>query len=164
MVIHFVPFIAVLLASGTTAGDGSANADEVTVQSSPRAAQARLAEALADADSIEGVTVDRAHHVVRFTIARAGAAYEVIATTTKRGVVTSTVTKPIGNGHFELGNLSWLVDAMQNTTAVIKLTVDDDGAVTLVTDDGTKYMAIPGRGSGGNDVVEARWAAEWDHS
>jgi hypothetical protein len=25
-------------------------------------------------------------------------------------------------------------------------------------------MAIPGRGSGGNTGVEARWAAEWDRN
>ena len=32
----------------------------------------------------------------------------------------------------------------------------------LTTDEGVRYMAIPGRGSGGNAEVEARWAAEFD--
>ena len=26
-----------------------------------------------------------------------------------------------------------------------------------------RYMAIPGRGSGGNAEVDSRWAAEFDH-
>jgi hypothetical protein len=52
---------------------------------------------------------------------------------------------------------------MKETVAVARLEVDRDGAVTVVTSDGQKYMAIPGRGSGGsNEAVEARWAAEWD--
>ncbi len=37
-----------------------------------------------------------------------------------------------------------------------------DGAVTIITSDARRYMAIPGRGSGGNIAVEAQWAAAWD--
>ena len=37
---------------------------------------------------------------------------------------------------------------MKQTIAVTSLDVDEDGAVTLTTADGLRYMAIPGRGSG----------------
>ena len=51
---------------------------------------------------------------------------------------------------------------MKETVAVTRLEVDEDGAVTLTTNEGMRYMAIPGRGSGGNAAAEARWAGEWD--
>ena len=53
---------------------------------------------------------------------------------------------------------------MKDSAAVTRLVVDDDGAVTLETSDGLRFMAIPGRGSGGNAAVAARWAAEWNNS
>jgi hypothetical protein len=52
---------------------------------------------------------------------------------------------------FDLGGLSWLAETMKSTTAVTRLAVDEDGAVLLTTSDGQRFMAIPGRGSGGND-------------
>lgn len=140
--------------------DGSASGVVVTT---PHAAQARLAEALGDADSIDWVTVDRAHHRVTFAIDRAGEAYEIIATTRPSGTVVSLAIRDLGLGHVGMGSLSWLADAMQDTAAVSRLLVDEDGAVTLVTSEGARLMAIPGRGSGGNAAVEARWAAAWNN-
>ena len=149
MLIAILP----LLALSTTPDDG-------VVITSPRAAQARLADALADADSIESVHA-RAH-TITFRIARTGNAFDLIAKTNRDGEVIAVTTRDRGHAEHEIGNLSWLVDAMKETTAVTQLGVDEDGAVTLVTIDGTRYMAIPGRGSGGNDAVEARFASAFD--
>jgi hypothetical protein len=125
-----------------------------------RSAQVQLADLLADADSIDSVHVD-AHHFT-FAIERGDTPFEIVATTDRSGVVIDVVSRERMAADFSLGNLSWLADTMKQTTAVTRLAVDEDGAVLLTTSDGMRYMAIPGRGSGGNDEVEARWAA--DHS
>ena len=155
MMLGILPLLAVALASNES------TARDYVVDASPRAAQVRLAEALADADSVDAVAI-RAPRLVAFRIVRAGEAYEILARTSKKGEVVSVTTRDLGDGGYEIGALSWLCDAMQNTAAVARLVVDEDGAVTLVGSDGQRYMAIPGRGSGGNDVVEARWAAAWN--
>src|SRR5438045_2433428 len=80
------------------------------VISEPAAAQVALAQALADADSIDWVSADV--HSVKFGIDHAGEAYEIVATTARRGVVTRVVISDAGRGRFELGPLSWLADAM----------------------------------------------------
>jgi hypothetical protein len=160
MMSLILPLASVVMALASP-GEGSTDGD--VVSASPRAAQARLAGALADADSIDAVAVDRKHHTVTFSIERAGQAYDVIATTRRRGEVIAVAIRAVGEGTFEIGGLTWLSDTMRSTSAVARLTVDDDGAVTLVTNKGLRYMAIPGRGSGGNDEVEARWAAEWNN-
>jgi hypothetical protein len=127
----------------------------------PRVAQVRLAETLASADAIHAVRA-RAGKVT-FVITRGDAIVHLVATTKKGDVVALSIVpaKPIGT---ELGGLSWLADELESTTAITRLVADADGAVTITTSDGRRYMAIPGRGSGGggNDAVEARWAAEWN--
>ena len=127
-------------------------------------AQTRLAEALADADAIDSIASDRAHLTVTFAIERAGEAYKIVATTARDGAVATVAIRDVGLAHLGLGNLSWLADAMKDASAVTRLDIDDDGAVTLETSDGLRFMAIPGRGSGGNAAVESRWAAEWNNS
>jgi hypothetical protein len=160
MMFTILPVVSVAMAfaspGGSTIGD--------VVSASPRAAQARLAGALADADSIDSVSVDRKHHTITFAIEHAGQAYDVVATTRRHGQVTAVAIYNNGAGTFEIGGLTWLSDTMRATAAVTRLIVDEEGAVTLVASDGMRYMAIPGRGSGGNNAVEARWAAEWNNT
>ena len=128
-----------------------------------RAPQVRLADELADADSID--SVHASDHVFTFAIERGDTPYEIVATTDRRGVVIDVEAHERMAADFDLGGLSWLAETMKSTTAVTRLAVDEDGAVMLTTADGARYMAIPGRGSGGsNDEVEARWAAEFDNS
>jgi hypothetical protein len=137
---------------------------EGLVVSKPAAAQVTLAEALADADSIDWVRTGA--HWVKFGIDRAGEAYEIDATTAKRGLVTRVAIRDLGRGRGradELGNLSWLADAMLPASAVTRLVVDASGTVTLVTREGDRYQALPGHsGSRSNDAVEGRWAASWN--
>lgn len=132
----------------------------VTSPVEDRSAQVQLADLLADADSIDSVRVHE--HEFTFTIERGDTPFEIVATTDRSGIVIDVVAHERMVADFALGNLSWLADTMKQTTAVTRLVVDEDGAVLLTTADGMRYMAIPGRGSGGNDEVEARWAA--DHS
>lgn len=122
-------------------------------------AQVQLADALATADTIDRVSGHGA--TFTFAITRGDHPLEVIATTVD-GEVVRIVERERGFDTLSLGGLSWLADTMRETVAVARLDVDEDGAVTLTTSDGMRYMAIPGRGSGGNTEVEARWAAEWD--
>ena len=164
-----------VLAASATAGAGvdpqaaTASAptttDEVT---SGRDAQVKLADTLAEAESIEAV-IPR-HHRVTFAIVDSGEAIDLVATV-KGGEVVELTKHDRGpalgwdgsEDGSEQGGLSWLADVMKETTAVTKLVVDRDGAVTLITSDGQRYMAIPGRGSGGNTAVESRWADAWNH-
>ena len=131
------------------------------VVSSPRVAQVRLAETLAEADAIESV-FPRGKHAVTFVIIQHGETLLVTAETKKSEVVSLTIA-PTNALAVELHGLTWLAQEMVEVTAVTRLAVDDDGAVTLRTNDGRRYMAIPGRGSGGANVAaEARWAAAWN--
>jgi hypothetical protein len=107
---------------------------------------------------------------VTFEIVEGGEAIDLVATV-KAGEVVELTRHDRGpalgwdgseDGE-ERGGLAWLGDVMKEATAVTKLVVDRDGAVTLITSDGQRYMAIPGRGSGGNAAVEARWADAWNH-
>jgi len=124
-----------------------------------RTAQVKLADLLASADSIDSIS--GRGNTFTFAITRGDEHLELVATTRHRKVV-SVVERERDFGEIELANLSWLIDTMQETTAIICLEGDEDGAVTMTTDEGLRYMAIPGRGSGGNAAVEARWAGEWD--
>jgi hypothetical protein len=135
--------------------------------SSPRGAQVRLAELIGDADAVHSISVRRAKaKVTEIDIAldREGTAYRVVATINARGEVTSLSIDERGPSYGELGSLSWLSPAIVNATAITRIAVDEDDAVTLTTDAGEAFMIIPGRGSGGagNAAVEARWAAAWD--
>ncbi len=126
----------------------------------PQAAQTTLAGALADADSVDWVRADG--HAITFGIDRAGEAYALSATTNDDDVVTSLKITDLGPAPIRmLGPMSWLADAMADTsTAVTELVVGADGAVTVVTGDGDRYLAIP-TGAGTNAAVEARWADAW---
>ena len=131
------------------------------VTSQPHAAQARLAEALGDADSVDAVRADPAHHTVTFSIDRAGEAYEIVARIRPEGQIVQLAIRDRGRGQVGLGPLSWLVDVAAQTAAFVRLEVQPDGQVTLVTSDGDLYRAMPGGGDG-NDAPRARWAATWD--
>jgi len=134
----------------------------------PRAAQVRLAEVLAEADAIHGVArsgirAKRGQHVISFAIDRGDIALRIDATTRAGGEVISLTVVPAGPALGDLGSLSWLSPELAQTTAITKLTVDEDGAITITTNDDRAYMAIPGRGSGGsNTATSARWAAAWN--
>jgi hypothetical protein len=144
------------------AATGDARDEVVT---SPRVAQVRLAEALGTADSIHSVT---AHgNTITFAITRGDRPLFIRATTDRRHAVLTVAITAGAVSDGDLGGLAWLADELESATAVTKLEPDDDGAVTITTADGRRYMAIPGRGSGGsiasgNAAVEARWAAEWN--
>ena len=130
------------------------------VVSSPRVAQVRLAETLAEAESIESVFARGPK--ITFVIVRDGETKNVTAHTKKGEVISLSITRardlPV-----QLHGLSWLGSELAEVTAVTRLVVDEDGAVVIATDDGRRYMAIPGRGSGGANVAaEARWAAAWN--
>jgi hypothetical protein len=160
MLIAFIFRLVSLMgvATGVVADDVR---DEVIT--SPRVARVRLAETLASADSIHSVSA-RAGKIT-FAISRGNESFDVVATTAKRGEVASlSITRASAN-HDELGSLSWLSSELAGVTAISRLVVDEDGAVTITTSSGTRYMVIPGRGSGGTNAgVEARWAAEWNHT
>ncbi len=126
-----------------------------------RVAQVRLAEVLGTADAIHAVTAKRKQ--ITFVISRGEQVFRVVATTTKKGDVTRLDIVPIVNDLELNGGLSWLAEELEAVTAVTRLVADEDGAVTITTSDNRRYMAIPGRGSGGsNTAAEARWAAEWN--
>jgi hypothetical protein len=163
MLHALLPLISVAL--GFTAPSQSSGEEPVVV-TRPRTAQVRLAVALAEADSIHAIA--RKGSTIVFAIDDDGEAFEVIATTRARGanrgeVIALSITD-IGPAIGPDGGLSWLGSELAEVTAITQLTADEDGAVTITTDDGRAYMAIPGRGSGGNAGVEAQWAAAWEAS
>ena len=153
MWITVVPLVSVLVSA--TSADA--------VVSSPREAKQKLADTLASATSIDSVStsVGDKGRLVSFAITRDGTAFRVDVGTRKTGEVISLAVVESEAQGSEQGGLTWLADEL-DTTSVTKLVVDEDGAVTIATAAGRKYMAIPGRGSGGNAAVEAQWAAEWD--
>lgn len=160
MLLHLIPLAVVSVASNHAAASASDAGD--------RSAQVKLADMLGAADSIDSV---HAHgHTIVFAIEHADASgyeapFAILATTDRAGKVIDVVEQTRVASDTDLGGLSWLAEAMQGTVAVTTLAVDEDGAITLTTVDGQRYMAIPGRGSGGsNDEVEARWAGEFDNS
>jgi hypothetical protein len=170
MLIH-LPVISSMLGAGVdpmAATTDSADLTPAITRFEGRAAQVRLADVLGDADAVESVIAKS--HVVAFEYVRGGETFEAIARTRHGELVTLDIRDAgpaLGwdgtDDGVERGGLAWLGDIMKETVAITRLDVDRDGAVTLVTTDGQKYMAIPGRGSGGsNEAVEARRAAQWD--
>jgi hypothetical protein len=135
--------------------------DDVEVVSSPRVAQVRLAETLAEADAIESVAARG--RAITFVIVRAGETFDVTAKTKKSGeIVSLAIARAPRALAVQLHGLTWLGSELAEVTAVTRLNVDEDGGVLIGTDDGRRYMAIPGRGSGGANVAaESRWAAAW---
>ncbi|MDB4955165.1 MAG: hypothetical protein JWO36_2734 [Myxococcales bacterium] len=161
MMFTILPLVSVAMVLASPGEGGTVGGSAA----SPRGEQQRLAQTLADADSIDAVSADRKRHLVTFSIDRAGEAYTVIAKTRRTGEVLSVEVRDEGTGTFEIGGLTWLSDTLRGADAVTRLVVDEDGAVTLTTSEGERYMAIPGRGSGGsNDATSARWGAEWNNS
>lgn len=167
MLHALLPLVSVALAAGSSAPAAEpvvaavepvrAAAELVT---SPRVAQVRLAETLSEATSIEAVSA-RGRRVT-FAIIHDGAALDVTATVTKSGEVVALAITPARAIAAQLHGLTWLADELAQATAVTRLVVDEDGAVLIRTSEGQRYMAIPGRGSGGaNAAAEARWAAAW---
>jgi hypothetical protein len=161
MLLHIIPLVAVTMAAN------SAHAAAADAAMGERSAQVRLADMLANVDSIDGVRANG--HTFTFLVEHADATgyeapFSIVATTDEAGNVIRVVEREREASDMDLGGLSWLVDTMQQTIAVTKLSVDEDGAVTLTTNDGQRYMAIPGRGSGGdgNIEVDSRWAGEFD--
>ncbi|HEY5921541.1 MAG TPA: hypothetical protein VIV11_07710 [Kofleriaceae bacterium] len=152
--IAILPLVAMSSDVFTTA------AMDMPTPSKQRTAQVQLADVLANADSIDSVQAKDS--TVTFTITRGDRRIDVVATTAASHEVTLVVERERGFDDGGMGGLTWLVDTMRETIAVTRLDVDEDGAVTLTTDQGMRYMAIPGRGSGGDADVEARWAAEWN--
>ena len=152
MWITVVPLVSVLVSA--TSADA--------VVTSPAEAKQKLADTLAAASSIDSISASG--RLVSFAITRDGTAFRVDVGTRKTGEVISLAVVESEAQVSEQGGLTWLADEL-DTTSVTKLVVDEDGAVTIATAAGRKYMAIPGRGSGGsggNAAVEAQWAAEWD--
>ena len=165
MLIAFLPLISAALVTGAGVGAG---VEAPVVVTAPRTAQVQLAVTLSEADAIHAVGTRGG--VIVFAIDRDGRAAE-IAVVTKgkgkgkgKGEIASLTITDLGPALGGTGNLSWLGEEMVDVTAVTGLSSDDDGAVTITTNDGRAYMAIPGRGSGGNTAVEARWAAAWDRT
>ncbi|HEX5060884.1 MAG TPA: hypothetical protein VFV99_16065 [Kofleriaceae bacterium] len=157
MLIAILPLIVM-----TTGAFDAEIAHADAARTAERSPQVKLADLLGSADSIDSIS--GRGNTFRFVITRGDDHLELIATTNHRDVVSVVERERDfgGAGIIELANLSWLIDTMQATTAVTRLEVDDDGAVTMTTDEGMRYMAIPGRGSGGNAAVEGRWAGEWN--
>jgi len=124
----------------------------------PHAAQARLAEALADADAVDWVRAD--DHTFTFAITAKGEAHLLVATTSGQRIISLAI-RDAGRAPSEADGLSWLVGEMHDVAAVTRLWVRD-GRVMLATGDGRRYAMLPGHGT--NAAVEARWAAEWDNA
>ena len=161
MLLHLIPLVTVTMAAN------SAHAAAADAAMSERSAQVRLADMLANVDSIDAVRAKG--NTFTFYVEHAGptgyeAPFAIVATTDEDGKVIRVVERERGPSEMHLGSLSWLVETMQQTVAVTKLEVDEDGAVTLTTNDNQRFMAIPGRGSGGegNIDVDAHWAGEFD--
>ncbi len=154
--LPILPLVSFAFSASSSMSDGR------EVVSSPKVAQVRLAETLADAEAIESVT---AHgRAITFVIVRGGETFDVTAQTKKSGDILSLTIEPSRELAAQLHGLTWLGTEMAEVAAITRLVVDDDGAVTIATDDGRRYMAIPGRGSGGsNAAAEARWAAAWSN-
>ena len=169
MLNALLPLISAALSTGAGLGaglDGLRAGEAPVVVTTPRTAQVQLAVTLSEADAIYSISARNG--AITFAIDRDGQAYEVTATTRAKGkhrgeVIALTITD-VGPALGDVGNLSWLGTDLMDATAVTTLSSDEDGAVTITTSDGRGYMAIPGRGSGGNAAVEARWAAAWNQT
>lgn len=163
MLTAILPLITVSLGLSAPAPERGEAAPPVTI-TQPRSAQVHLAVTLSEADAIHAVG-QRGRAIV-FAIDRDGEAFEVVATVrtngANKGEVIGLSITDVGTAICDMGSLSWLGGELAGATAVTVLAVDGDGAVTITTNDGRTYMAIPGRGSGGNAGASARWAAAWD--
>ena len=128
----------------------------------PEAAQARIAEALADADAVDTVT---AHgDTVSFAIDHVGERFTIDVTTGANGAVLAVAIHDAGAEPADAPHAyDWLAREAGDMQAVRALVVGDDGQITLSTGDGREYLVIPDRHDG-NSAVEARWGAAWENS
>jgi hypothetical protein len=154
MLISLLPLVS--FAMGNVLADGGAS-DEVGV-TTPRAAQVRLAETLAEADAIYAVT--RTDDTITFAVDHDGDALDVAATVDRRGQVIDFAIDRIGPARGEPDSLGWLSAELEGTLAITRLAVARDGSITATTDADRSYRLI--RKRGGNTAVDARWAAAWD--
>ena len=152
MLTTVLPIVAFALAPG--GGSSIGHAAAVSQSITP---QARLAEALADADSIDWVRASG--HTITFAIGHGGEAYRVIVETRGKDIISVSIRDAGRGGTRNGGRLGWLISEMQDTAAVTEASVKD-GQVTIATSDGHRYLLLPGRNT--NAGVEARWAAEWN--
>jgi len=150
MLTPVLPLIAFALGAGVPE-------ERVTT---PQAAQARLAEALADADAVDWARANG--NTYTFAIDYKGEALLIVATTRDDEVVSLAI-RHAGRASIEEPQdaLSWLVGEMHDAQSVTRLWVRD-GRVMLSTGEGRRYQMRPGHGT--NAAVEARWAAEWDNA
>src|SRR4051794_2412674 len=104
---------------------GSATLASGEVVSTPVAAQARLAEALADADSVDAVTSHAS--VVTFTIGHKGESYEMDVALGRRGTVQSLTIRDAGHETATqaraVGSLTWLAREMRDADSVPALQI-----------------------------------------
>ena len=147
-----LPLVALAVASSTAGG-------AVDTINAPKAAQARLAELIGSAETIESVTAnDRSVELVLDT---GGEALRVVVTVDPQGRVCALSTSDLGRASVEYGPYTWLSTAVSDAAAVTTLMVDAEGRVRLTTDRGDTYLVRPGPDTS-NTAVEARWAAAWD--
>ena len=153
-------FFRLLSLLGVMAGPVEEDVREAVT--SPRVAQVRLAEMLAEADAIQ---VHAKPGSITFAIMRGGAPIEVVVTT-REGEISALAIAPGAPSKELAGDISWLGDELASVTAIVRITADDDGAITLVTSDGRRYLMTTTRSGidDGNEAVDARWAGEWSTS
>lgn len=154
MLISLLPLVS--LAMSHVLADGGAS-DEVGV-TTPRAAQVRLAETLAEADAIYAVS--RTGNTITFAVEDDGDALDVAATIDAHGQVIDFVVDRIGPARGEESGLGWLSAELTDTLAITRLAVARNGSITAFTDDDRSYRLIRSRSA--HTAVDARWAAAWD--
>jgi hypothetical protein len=133
----------------------------IEVELTPRVAQVRLAEALVGADSIE--SIEARGPTITFTTVRGSEVIRLVATTARRGEISSLTIEHAGPAGAELHGLTWLAAELADATAIVRLVPSDHGAVLLSTSDGRSYLVTPQRlPRTGNEAVEARWGAAWN--
>ncbi|MDQ3363969.1 MAG: hypothetical protein M3680_00870 [Myxococcota bacterium] len=135
MLLILLPLVA-----SAVAVTGSASGAQHVVASG-RVAQVRLAETLAEAESIESVTARG--RGVTFSIVRDGAPLDVRVTTRRSGAVVALTIRSGRPIVAQLHSLTWLATELAGVTAVTTLLVDGAGTVSIGTNDGQRYVAIP---------------------
>ncbi|MDX2088987.1 MAG: hypothetical protein SFX73_14115 [Kofleriaceae bacterium] len=154
MLISLLPLVS--LAMSHALADGGAS-DELGM-TTPRAAQVRLAETLAEADAIYAVS--RTGNTITFAVDHDGDALDVAALVDARGQVIEYAIDRIGPARGEPSGLGWLSAELTDALAITRLAVARDGSITATTDDDRSYRLIRTRGA--NTGVDSRWAAAWD--
>ena len=154
MLLAALPLVSVAVTVSAPAPSvEAAIARPVERVATPRVAQVRLAETLAEAEAIE--SVHARGRAVTFEVIHDGVTLALTATVRPTGEVVALTIAPAPPLAAQLHGLTWLGEELAHATAVTRLVIDDDGAVTIATHEGQRYIAIPGRGSGGASVAHA---------